>query len=140
MALTLQEIFDKSAAHLLKQGRQSITSRPNGKSCLYKDENGNMCAVGCLIKPELNDGSFEGASIAGVLRYMDSKIGSFDCKQRALLSALKASDINTNTTTLRLLSRLQRVHDACAVDSWPQVLGIVAEDLKLNTAVLESKP
>ena len=45
--------------HLTKQNAPAMVE----KECVYKAPNGNMCAVGCLIKPEYYDEDFEGQGI-----------------------------------------------------------------------------
>jgi hypothetical protein len=46
-------------AHCRKQGHQSML--PNG--CAYRGDDGDKCAVGCLIPDHLYDARFEGAGI-----------------------------------------------------------------------------
>jgi len=55
-----QEIFDTVAKHLFMQGCQAIEIDDEGeKSCLYRDTEGRMCAVGVLIPDELYQRSME---------------------------------------------------------------------------------
>ena len=44
-----QEIFNKCSEHLLKQNRKSIAE---SVGCLYRDDNGLTCAIGCFITEE----------------------------------------------------------------------------------------
>jgi len=54
---TQQEIFDTVATHLLKQNDKSLDSYGE---CRYRAEDGNMCAVGCLIDTKHYTSGFEG--------------------------------------------------------------------------------
>lgn len=53
--MNLSQISKKIRDHLIQQGR--VASNGNTTSgtsmCRYRAENGDTCAVGCLIKPEL---------------------------------------------------------------------------------------
>jgi hypothetical protein len=65
-----QEIFNRVAYHLARQGVQSLT--PSGTSCAYRGEAGRRCAVGIFIPDALYDADFEGygptsTSVAHVL-------------------------------------------------------------------------
>lgn len=55
--MNTQEIFNTVATHLLTQNARSMGTAPQmeGRGCLYRGENGRMCAVGCLIKDEFYD-------------------------------------------------------------------------------------
>ncbi len=56
LQMSAQELFEKVANHLLKQGKRSIDS--NGY-CLYRSDDGLMCAAGILIPNEVYHESFE---------------------------------------------------------------------------------
>jgi hypothetical protein len=50
-----QEIFDYVVAHFIKQGHRAIVTGSGvdvSHDCLYRAPNGDMCAIGCLIKVE----------------------------------------------------------------------------------------
>lgn len=49
--MTPQEIFDKVVTHLLTQNARSFSTEL--QSCMYRNEYGMMCAVGCLIKDDV---------------------------------------------------------------------------------------
>lgn len=83
-----QEIFDKVVDHLFTQGEPAMGT--NTLSCLYRGENGQMCAVGCLIPDDLYDVYMEGYGVGD------------------LLDTYTLPDLVGNYT---LLSRLQRLHD-----------------------------
>jgi len=61
--MTLQEIFDKAARHLMHMDGPSMDTIND--TCAYRGEdhgefNGKMCAVGVFIKDEFYDEGFEG--------------------------------------------------------------------------------
>ena len=90
--MTNQELFDIVAAHLIKQGRRSLDEF---SVCQYRGTNGDMCAVGCLIKDELYDHGLETLGI----------------RHPRVILALKKSIGNIDNTQIRLLTSLQRLHD-----------------------------
>lgn len=57
LAMTEQEIFDKVAEHLQKQGHRALNE---DGVCVYRGKNGTKCAVGALIPDELYDSKIEG--------------------------------------------------------------------------------
>lgn len=59
--MTLIEISEKIRDHLIQQGRvASNGNTTTGTSmCRYRAENGDTCAVGCLINPELYSETME---------------------------------------------------------------------------------
>jgi hypothetical protein len=60
----LIEISEKIRDHLTQQRKQSMRTIPfdsiSKETCAYLGDNGLMCAVGCLIKPEHYSKSLEG--------------------------------------------------------------------------------
>lgn len=112
LAMTEQEIFDKVAEHLQKQGRCAMGE---DGFCVYRGEEGTKCAVGALIPDELYDSNIEGVTVADIPRYDDTE---------------------EDARKLVLLGRLQRVHD----NGYPWLLASVAEEYELDTAVLDAKP
>lgn len=48
--------------HLTKQKARAVL--PNGQSCVYRDEDGNKCAIGCLIPDELYTPEVEGMTVS----------------------------------------------------------------------------
>lgn len=95
-----QEIFDKVAAHLLKQ---KVAAVGEHGSCRYRGMNGTSCAVGCLIPDEHYKEDMEGYSVNVVIEQ--------PAPERATLfsSVLKASGIDEEN--FKLLLDLQFVHD-----------------------------
>ena len=80
-----QEIFDKVAAHLIKQGGPA---RDENNDCAYRAPNGRTCAVGCLIPDSAYDPDMEGRRAADpvVLDVLESLYPGAD---PALFSALQ---------------------------------------------------
>lgn len=111
----LQEVYDKVAAHLLKQGRQSA----HNFFCMYRDGKGNMCAVGCLIKDEHYNAEFEGIRMA----------------DEAVKAALIASGIPVEdelSPMYEMLRHLQDMHDNFgSILQWPTELRLIAEYFNL---------
>jgi hypothetical protein len=86
-----QEIFDYVVAHFIKQGHRSIEP---GSGCLYRAPNGDMCAIGCLIKDEAYGPELE-------------QLPAFSGRVH---DALVASGI-TVEGRVELFDQLQRAHD-----------------------------
>lgn len=99
--MTRQEIFDKVAAHLLTQGRRSVDDETN--ECVYRHRDGAMCAVGCLIPPELYDPKMEGVSV--------------DHSPR-VKRALNDVGIVLDSEMDRFLRDLQLIHDEARPEDW----------------------
>ena len=117
--MTLQEIFDKVAVHLLTQQERSETCG----GCAYRGERGLMCAVGCLIPDELYDSSMESLCATTILVDFP-EFGKY---------------IRGNTPhpdMPYLLSRLQNIHDHDIVDMWHYALQRCAHAYKLDDSVL----
>lgn len=114
--LSKQEVFDKVAAHLLKQGEKSLDK--DGE-CAYRGEGGRMCAIGALIPDSRYNQDLEGLSVDSVeVERLLSETVQLDCEE--------------------MLSALQDVHDNCSVDQWRNGLYLVAGDHDLNTRVLDA--
>lgn len=94
--MTNQEIFDKVADHLIKQGRKSIRENTS-RYCMYRGADGTMCAVGCLIPDELYSADMEDLTA-------DDLIKKFPNTKKIF-----------NPRSTNLLLDLQDVHDSCRV-------------------------
>lgn len=92
--MTDQEIFDKVAAHLIRQGGPA---RDGNKDCAYRAPNGRTCAVGCLIPDSAYDSDMEGRTATSPV----------------VLTVLK--DLYPDADPA-LFSALQQVHDTTAED------------------------
>jgi hypothetical protein len=123
--MTLQEIFDKVATHLLKQGCQALMPSEDSfyPRCCYRDERGNKCAVGCLIKDEFFDWEFN-THPTQATRVME-----------ALAQSLQLED-GLDGEMIVFLVELQQIHDKAPPVTWPARLTQFAEQHNLNTNAL----
>jgi hypothetical protein len=117
---TKQELFDYVASFLLKQGKRSFT----GGGCMYRGDNGLMCAAGCVIPDEFYDPVMEGNDINSVVSIRRKTKGP----QQRFWKTLEKH--------LGLLSELQEVHDNLFSPNdtrqfWLKKLREVAADHKL---------
>lgn len=119
--MTLQEVFDISARHLLTQMKKSEIHTHFGTSCAYRGPEGRMCAVGPLIKDEFFSESLNATTVLS------------SCVEEALLD----SGVPKEVLTSGLLMNLQQVHDLHEPYDWKHYLKNVAKVYNLNTAVLE---
>jgi len=115
--MDLQQIFDKSASHLLKQGVRSM--REYTKWCAYRGQDGLMCAVGCLINDHAYSQSLEGGGVRSQLEVQ---------------WALEKSGIefDEDGMVMRLLSKLQLIHDTKEESDWAASLSALANELGLK--------
>lgn len=119
-AMTAQDIFNRAAGHLLKQGKRA--AKPDDEfSCLYRGPAGTACAVGALIPEDLYTGELEGYGLSGMLKEAPTD----------LADALQPHK--------QLLWDLQGVHDNSRVgpERWPQRLEEVAARFGLQMIPLE---
>ena len=124
--LSLQQIFDKVATHLLKQGKRSGIGIEGAGSfyCMYRGLDGLMCAVGCLIPDNAYDKRFDGASDSSVDMLAES---------HTFRAALAAGGVDLlDEDVLALLADLQTVHDECDPKRWASALRERAATYGLN--------
>lgn len=134
--LTHQEIFERAATHLLKQG---VKARTGDGCCAYRGAGGTMCAVGCLIPDRAYNSANEGAGI-------DCLLDRHQERARMLSEMLTASGLDvTDPGTTWLLSELQRLHDRRPTSEWQLGLRSIADRAhvnglpgKLDTAFMEA--
>ena len=103
-----QEVYDKVKEHLLSQNLRSIN--PIGE-CLYRGENGAMCAVGVLIPDDMYYSSFESQS----------------CDSEAIRYVLNKFKID-----VKFVCKLQIIHDSLSTCMWPKALENVATEYGLK--------
>jgi hypothetical protein len=118
--MTQQEIFDKVALHLLRQGKRATY---DGESfiCRYRAFDGTSCAIGCLIEDKWYSSGLEGCSIYA----------------RDIQGALKLSGILADDGTIRsLLGSLQYLHDGIDPSSWREELFAIANRYNLSPEVM----
>lgn len=61
---TMQQEFDAVVMHLYEQGKPA----KNGKTCMYRADDGSSCAVGCRIPDDKYIQNMEGMNLGGLLR------------------------------------------------------------------------
>lgn len=115
--MTNQEIFDKVYKHLLTQNARSTGGFAFG--CMYRGHAGRKCAVGCLVPDERYSTHLEGHGVS----------------HPHVLDALGFS-VPVADDTMRLLDRLQRVHDLDPPEAWPIQLAAVAATFSLTVPTL----
>jgi hypothetical protein len=123
--LTNQQIFDRVATHLLRQGKRSMDSRGD---CLYRSPEGLSCAVGCLIPDEAYLPTFEGLTVRAT---RSNRASPEDRRVEAFLKALEGSGINLESSLL-VLGRLQYIHDNVTPKYWRTTLEGVAQEFGLT--------
>lgn len=116
--MTLQEIFDKIATHLLKQGAKSKNTEGR---CMYRGPDGLMCAAGCLIDDVHYRDTMEGRSVV----------------DRLIETAIKSSIGAVPPAGCGLLLKLQEAHDGRSPEEWRSALRKIAADFKLNADALK---
>lgn len=120
-ALTLQQIFDTVAVHLLTQGKPSKLTNEYGETqCAYRGSGGRQCAVGVLIPDKYYDADMEGKTVEAV-------ISSFSVPGLPRDPLSRAAD---------LLSALQHLHDSFNPQDWRTQLGVVAINHKVSDAIM----
>lgn len=116
--LTAQAIFDRVAKHLLRQGRRSWSTEAGG--CAYRGNDGDKCAVGCLILDREYDEAMENRPVCELL-------------DKGALPMRLAPHVG-------LLTILQMAHDGCDDQHFvPAILARlrnIATDHGLKRAVL----
>jgi len=121
-----QQAFEKSARHILNQGERSIGEDGD---CQYRGQNGNMCALGCLIPDRKYDPTFEGRDIFDVIGgerpYGGDDPGVIVCHGMTDIPSLKNVD-------RALLNGLQEIHDSEKVTLWRRELKKLATSFGLN--------
>ncbi len=111
--MTLQEIFDHIAEHLLTQGERSVEV---GIGCAYRAEDGKACAAGCLMVGELRErtGILHPTNLTAFL----TGCGHAAALPRKFREAHRWYEANvdelpeTAATIMALARDLQAVHDA----------------------------
>lgn len=117
METTAQEIFDTVAKRMIAQGRPSM----NGDTCMYRSEDGAVCAVGAAIR--------------------DDEYGDF-MELRSVEDIEMEGDLPERLVPhIRLLKDLQEMHDSLCAAEWQERIRDELEGVavmhNLSTAVLE---
>lgn len=119
--MNLQEIFDKSATHLLSQDSKSFMHGANSEFAYYGSGD-KMDAIGCLIPLECYHVGLEGHSI-------EQLISSFNDEMVDIFGELSHKKIN-------LLIDLQKIHDDTEVSKWKIALHDLTYKYNLSNKVL----
>ena len=115
-----QTVFNRVAAHLLAQGRPSLSAIRRGV-CAYRGEDGLRCAVGCLIDDAHYIEALEGYAVqlGDVLRAVKSSLGLQHLAPR----------------TVDLLGDLQLLHVLTPPEEWREGLKELARQYELELTV-----
>lgn len=111
---SIQDIFDYAATHLLTQNE---VSRSKHGGCDYRNPCGLKCVVGAFTSDDEYNSEYEGMV------------------WRDLSTTMK---LHVTDDRHDLMRRLQIIHDTRAPNDWPAALTMLAEDCKLNTAVINA--
>lgn len=132
--LTHQQVFDKSARHLMLQKRRSVVLHgadidEEREICAYRGQNNLMCAIGPFIPDEKYTTALEGYGVSAFFATYGSE------------RDLKNCFVGLADEHLDLLIELQHAHDL--EENWTDdginvgVLRKVATRLDLSPAVLD---
>lgn len=119
----LQEIFDFVTSKLLEQNNKSI----DGDMCMYRTTIAGYtlkCAAGHLIPDELYREEFERCFVA--------PSGLVDQTKGKYFSTKDVFGKEYTEKELRLIRRLQEVHDDYEVETWKRNFNLVAKDYDLK--------
>ena len=110
--LTKQQLFDKTAIHLVRQGKKSR----NKQWCLYRGKDGLKCPVGALITDKEYEKDMEGSNVLDLFDDWKKNLNACGISKRHQ----------------RLLKEIQIVHDDCRATNWVKELKEVALLFKLS--------
>jgi hypothetical protein len=106
MTITKRELFEKCAAHLLRQGEKS-TVRPGGASCLYRNLDGLQCAIGPLIEDPWYSQELEGEPFS-----------SYQVQLAVGRSIGRPLEVDERV----MLEKMQKIHDKGQPQEWPVLI------------------
>lgn len=109
--ITNQQIFDTVVANLRKQGAPSV----NGSWCRYRDSKGRKCAAGWLIPDTHYQECFEKNSINTIVENYGEK-----------------NIFGDEVESLRLIERLQEIHDDYEPEEWENEWEEIADYYELQ--------
>ena len=114
-----QDIFNKASAHLRSMDGPSLDDR--GDSCMYRGEDGAMCAVGVFISDEHYFTDMEGGGIDGS-----------NMRAREAVALSWGQDC-LDAPQLDLLSDLQTAHDrGSRGNDWSNYIRISLERVRMK--------
>lgn len=125
-----QEIFNKVAQHLLRQGSKALTLN----MCRLLDHKGRQCAIGCLIPRELYDHHLESYGFIG--NYFDYNDNFLYVPN--IFTTLLAEKVGIEFTkdNYELLRALQHIHDHWDINEWKLQLKSCAIRFNLSSEVI----
>jgi hypothetical protein len=127
--MTLQEIFDKAATHLIAQNAQSVRRG----ACQYLGPGGLRCAAGVFIPEDKYEPRFEGRVLLAA--HADAPV--FESDRQVSHDLMRAIGIEAGSPEACLLRGCQMIHDYThAPAEWPQLLTELAALWDLNTDAL----
>ena len=127
--LTHQQVFDKSARHLMQQKQRSVMLYEDREICTYRGQNNLMCALGPFIPDEKYTTALDGYDVSAFFDDYGSKRHLKDCF------------VGLADEHLDLLTELQHAHDF--EENWTDdginvdALRTVATRFDLSPAVLD---
>ena len=134
--MTKQEVFDKVATHLLKQGEKAEYSTEFGEPiCAYRTSEGLKCAVGCLIPDDLYEERLENLPAAAFVLPRGEHMDRFNDASVALEVGKK---IGLTSEHMSILGSLQNIHDVYITKNWRTVLQELAENYNLDAGVCDA--
>ncbi|UTS52079.1 hypothetical protein [Synechococcus phage BUCT-ZZ01] len=131
-----QRVFDKVATHLLTQ-RQKSTQNSKSYRCVYKNEDGLMCAAGCLIpntvvmNDEINSMSWNTL----ISRVKNPNPTSYEYDILLSLNQ-KLPKYLLEDDAIYFVKTLQDIHDQQQIYDWKEHLQFIADEFGLDSGVL----
>ena len=130
--MSIQQAFDKSARHLLKQNERSVRGGENPNNfeayCAYRSPTGLKCAIGCHIPDTMYksdmDESEDGTEIELILDFFPEIESLYDFKNEDYCDYID------------FLNRLQKIHDQHLPIQWVDKLGKLASFFDLKPDVI----
>lgn len=116
--MSLQEIFDKVATHLLTQKKRAVVGRD--ERCAYRGKDGCMCAVGVLIPDDQYSTDMEGRSVFSEL-VVNALFSKYD------------SNKDEHRLKINLLSYFQEIHDRAQPSEWLEKIKELGDTHGLST-------
>ena len=113
MSMNKQEVFDKIVNHMLTQNAKALDVKG---ICMYRGEEGRMCAVGCLITDEAYSPDIE-----------KNAADSEEVLQALRNSGIDIAPWSPSNADSRFLNEIQQIHDYIDVDVWEKALIRFAE-------------
>jgi hypothetical protein len=111
-----QIMFTKMVNHLRKQNSKSMTGTESDPICMYRSEDGKMCAVGCLIADEV----------------YTFRLEDMNSSSNIVMRALDRSGFDIYTYSATLISDMQTLHDRQPVSKWEDGFKSIAAEYKLK--------